>query len=505
MRTKKSIKNFLTSTLLTTVIALIGIIKSKMFLVYLGDEQTGIYQLFSQLYSYISLVDAGLTGSLLFELYKPISKKDYHKVNEILKGARNFFNLMGLIIVLLGIVLSFRLDFFVADINISLKYVQLSFIMFMFASTLNYLVTARKTLFEAEQNIYIVYIIVYGTLILKSVAEIVLVYKGFKLFSLMILFMIISIIQNLILFIVSKKTHNYINYDVKADNSFVKQTKNLFFQKLASLVFNNTDILIISKFMGPASIVIYTNYNFIMNSLFNVIVRLESSSLASIGNLLVTEKKKAKKVFLEYNSLCFYIASLICVPLLYSITPFIKVYYGRKYTLPVIGTICTVLILFIKIIKMSLESFIHALGYFDKIKKCAMIEAIINIILSITLLIKFGISGVLFATIISYCFGTLNLYPKILNKYYFKDNKIAYYKQSFKLIAGNVISIVILGFLYKLFPIKNLILWFLFGMICFIINFIIITGYYKLIKENAFIERVKEIILEKIRRTKKSA
>lgn len=502
MRTKKSAKNFIISVVLTTIIALIGLVKSKMFLVYLGDEQTGLYQLFSQLYSYISLVDAGLTGSLLFELYKPISEKDYKKINCILKGGRNFFNLIGFVILTIGVILSFKLDFFISDVNVSMKYIQLSFIMFMIASTLNYLVTARKALFEAEQNLYIVYLIVYGTMILKSILEITLVFKGYKLLSLMILFITISLIQNFLIYIVSKKTHKYVDFNVVPDTSFAKQTKNLFFQKLASLVFSNTDVLLISKFIGPSSIVIYTNYNYIMTSLFNVIIRLESSSLSSIGNLLVSEKEKAKKVFLEYNALCYYIASLLFTPLLFCITPFINIYYGEKYILPFIGSTCIVLILFIKIVIMALESFIHALGYFDKIKKCAIIEAVANLVLSLILLFHFGISGVLLATVLSYFLGTLNLYPKILNKYYFKDSKICYYSQSFKMIFGNIFSIILIGILYKIFSISNIIIWFIFGILSFIINFLIITIYFKLIKEDLFMKRFKELILKKLKRYK---
>ena len=500
MRTKKSARNFIISVLLTTVIALIGLVKSKMFLVYLGDEQTGLYQLFSQLYSYISLVDAGLTGSLLYELYKPISQRDYKKINSILKGAKRFFNVIGLIILIIGILLSFKLNFFINDTNVSMKYIQLSFIMFMIASTLNYLVTARKTLFEAEQNLYIVYLVVYGTMILKSIMEIILVIKGYKLFSLMIVFIITSLIQNFMIYFVSKKTHKYIDNNVEPDTSFVKQTKNLIFKKVAGLVFSNTDVLLLSKFIGPSSIVIYTNYNYIMTSLYNIIIRLESSSLSSIGNLLVSEKEKAKKVFLEYNALCYYIASLLFTPLLFCINPFIDIYYGNKYVLPIIGSLSVVLILFIKIIIMSLESFIHALGYFDKIKTCAVIEAITNLVLSLILLFKMGISGVLLATVLSYFVGTLNMYPRILNKYYFKDNKINYYKQSVKLIIGNGFSIIIIGVLYKIFPISNIVAWFIFGVISFIINFVVITLYFKLVKEDLFMNRIKELLLKKIKK-----
>lgn len=500
MRTKKSMKNFIVGTIFSVLIALIGLFKSKLFLTYLGDEQTGIYQLFSQIYSYISLIDAGLTSSLLYQLYKPISENDYKKVNSILLSGRKYFNIMGVIILAIGLVLSFKIDFFLKESSISMLYIQLSFILFIIASTLNYAVTARKTLFEAEQSLYYVYYVVYGTMILKAILEIVLIINGYKLFSLMVLFLVVSIIQNLIMYLISKKKHKYIDYNVEPDNSFKKQANNLIVQRIGGLVFNNTDVILISKLIGSGSIVIYTNYNYIVNSLLNIFKKIGSSSLASIGNLLVVEKEKARKVFYEYNAFCYYIGLIISIPLLFAINPFIKIFYGEKYLLPLLGVICFIIIFFIKIIIMSLDVFISALGYFDKIKKSILVEIVINIVLSIILLNKIGISGVLLATVISYFIGSLNFYPKILNNNYFKDNKINYYKQSFKLLAIAVLSIIVCYYISKLFVLNNLLVWFLYGLVIFIINFIIITFYFVLIKEDVFINRFKKIILEKIKR-----
>jgi len=205
MRTKKSIKNFIISTVLTTIIAIIGLVKSKVFISYLGDGATGIYQLFAQLYAYISLVDAGLTGSLLYSLYKPISKNNHKKINGILKAGRKFFNIIAIIIMFIGIMLSFNLNFFITESNISAKYIQICFIIFIISSAINYFVTTRKTLFEADQNISVVHIIVYSTMIIRALTEIVLCVCGFGLLSLMILFFIISIIQNLLIVIASKR------------------------------------------------------------------------------------------------------------------------------------------------------------------------------------------------------------------------------------------------------------------------------------------------------------
>lgn len=498
MRTEKTAKNLIIGTVLTTIIALIGLFKIKVFLSYLGDEATGIYQLFSQIFSYISLVDAGLTSSILYSLYKPISNNDTKKVNAILKGGRNFYNKIAFIIIALGILVSFKIDFFLSDYTLPLWYIQVCFILFIISSSINYFVTTRKVILEARQNLYKVHLVVYTLMIVKGLLEIILLLLGLKLLSLMILFIVISIIQNIIIIIVSKKDYPELLYSGnEVDNSFKKETKNLIAQKLAGIVFNNIDVILISKYISSASVVIYTSYVYIINSLQNIVKKIGSSSLASVGNLLVTEKGKAKDIFYEYNSMCFYLAGIICVPLLLVIDSFVATFYGASYVLPYLGSVCVVLILYFKIIEIPLDVYNSALGYFGKIKKCIIFQSIINLVLSFILLFVMGTPGVLLATVISYIVGEFAIYPKILNDNYFKDNKINYYQNSFKLLIISVISYGLLFLVVRNIEVNNLFNWFLLGIGTFIINFIITTLYYKIIKQLSFVERIKRLIKER--------
>ncbi len=495
MRTQKAARNLIISTILTTLVALVGLIKIKVFLAQLGDETTGIYQLFTQIFSYISLVDAGLTSSLLYCLYKPVSDNNDKKINEILKGGRNFYNKIAIIIVAIGIILSFKIDFFLKDYSLPFWYIQVCFIMFIVASGINYFVTPQKVILEARQNLYKVHIVVYSSIIMKGLLEIVLLLMNLKLLSLMILAIVISIIQNIIILLITKKDYPQLSFkNVNPDNEFKKETKNLLAQKITSIIFNNIDVILISKYISAASVVIYTSYNYIINSIQNIVRKIGSSSLASVGNLLVTEKNKAREVFYEYNAMCFYIANVVCIPLLLVITDFVRIFYGNAYTLSYLGSACIVIILYFKVIDIPLEVYFEALGYFDKLKKCLFLQSIINISLSLVLLFKIGIEGVILATVISYIIGEFALYPQILNNNYFKNDKIKYYRHSSKLLFVGILSYGLLYFITKNIIVSNLFEWFLLGVSAFGINLIIITLYFFLIKEISFFERFKWLI-----------
>ena len=498
MRTQKTARNLIISTILTTMVALIGLFKIKVFLAQLGDEATGIYQLFTQIFSYISLVDAGLTSSLLYCLYKPVSDNNHKKINEILKGGRNFYNKVAIIIIVIGVLLSFKIDFFLKDYTMPLWYIRVSFILFIVASAINYFVTPQKVILEARQNLYKVHIVVYTSIIVKGILEIVLLLMHLKLLSLMLLAIIISIIQNLVILIITKKDYQEISLkDAKPDNSFIKETKNLMAQKITSIIFNNIDVILISKYISAASVVIYTSYNYIINSIQNIVRKIGSSSLASVGNLLVSEKHKAKEIFYEYNAMCFYIANIVCVPLLLVITAFVSIFYGEAYTLSYLGSASIVTILYFRVIDIPLEVYSEALGYFDKLKKCLIFQSIVNLVLSFVLLFKIGIEGVILATVISYIVGEFALYPQILNNNYFKTDKLNYYRHSTKLLFIGLVSYGLLFILTKNIVVNNLFEWFLLGLGTFTINFIIVTIYFVIIKETSFFERFKRLITER--------
>ena len=154
MRTKNTMKTFLYGIILTSIIAILGLIKSKILLTYLGAEYVGVYQLFSQIYVYLSLVDGGIGASIAYHLYKPIHDKDDKKINEIVMGAKSYFNKVGIIVIILGIILSFGIMFFINETTISAWYIKICFILFIISGACSYFTSTHAIIYEAEQKLY---------------------------------------------------------------------------------------------------------------------------------------------------------------------------------------------------------------------------------------------------------------------------------------------------------------------------------------------------------------
>ena len=68
MRTKRVVINLITDVFPMLLISILGIFKFKLFVQVLGQEIQGMYQLFTQIMFYISIVDGGLGSAVLHAL-----------------------------------------------------------------------------------------------------------------------------------------------------------------------------------------------------------------------------------------------------------------------------------------------------------------------------------------------------------------------------------------------------------------------------------------------------
>lgn len=491
MRTKKAIYNFLVEGGFQILISLLGFVRIKVILSVLGDSILGSYQLFGQLLAYVSIAELGLTTAVAYSLYKPITEKDYSKINHLLSGTKKVFNYIMLIMLLISLVLTFNIHLLIKDNTLPIMYLQACFMLMVIANIITYFVTPRVVLFDAEQNKYVYARFTQLALFIKTILEIIAVLIFKNILAVIILSLFCSIIQNFIIYYISKKKHSYLNLNVKPDLSFWKKTKELIPHKIGMLVANNIDVVIISRSLGLVHVVTYTSYMYVINTLSTVLGKISTATLSGIGNLLVTDREKYITSFNEYNSFVFFVATVICVPLYFVITPFIELCYGSKYIVSSITCFLFVFIVFYNIIRNALNVFCNAAGLFKETLICVYIEIVLNISLSIILVRYLNITGVLLGTVISYIFSEYILKPYILNKHVLKQKNILfYYKDCFLYL----IFIFIVGFIFSLINIyvnySNLFVWFLYGVLFFAITFVLALVYYKIIKKDQFIIRI---------------
>lgn len=497
MKTKKTALNMITDTIPLIIVSILGIFKVKLFIQTLGNETLGLYQLFSNIMIYVALVDGGLASAVLFSLYKPNASGDRQKFNSILSGAFKVFSKIGMLVFGIASIVSLFVILLIKDCTFSYWYVVISFILFSLSNVVGYFFVPYKCLLEVKEKKYLYNLTSQIGQIALSVLEIVMLLLGFNFYSILLMHAIVKLLSHLTEVYICKKEFPEVNiFEKEKDYEFKKHINSLIFHKINGLIGSNIDTLIISSFLGLGYVAIYSTYNYIINMLKNILGKLSSSMTAIVGNYLVSSKEKMYNLYMEFNSMLFYIAIIVCTPLSLAINGFINLFYEGTIATSFSIAISFVLILFMFIIKLDTTMFVSAGGLYKETKYCAMVDTIINLVLSLILIHIIGISGVLFATAISVFIAEYILKTIVVHKNIFNNTPKDYFIKNIKFFVLYIIDLLIGYKIISFFNINSLLIWFIVFACFTIVNALLVLGIFKVMKESDFIKRFK-ILLKK--------
>ncbi len=504
MRTKRALYNFLTDFLPLVIITIIGLVKLKLINANLGEELSGMNTLYVNVMTYLSIMDGGLASALIFRLYKPLAENDDEKISSLVSGAKRIFNLIGLGMLVLGIIVSFFVFFFFkreAGSTITYSYMQGTFLIYLVSSVIPYLVVVNRSLFEAGQRKYVVNMVTQSFMIFKSIVEILLLVNGRGLVEMYLLLTFCNAASSIIIYLLSKKTYPEINFkSSKKDYEMLGDVKNLLIHKIGTLVAYNIDSMIIGVILGMAVVPFYTAYQYITDNLMTMIGKITYSVTAGIGDLIARDKERAYEVFNELNNLSFFIASIVCVPLVLVINQFIDVWQPGLFDTNWAMAICFTLQLFYYVIRMPLTTYTNAAGLFRETRKCPLIECVVNLTLSLTLIHFMGLPGVLIATFIAYLLSDYFIKPSIIYRKVFDKQVKTYYGKNLFFMALivmlSVAYVPLLGFL----KFDGYLSWFISSCLIFLLNFVICLVIYKLSGQANFMDRVLNMVKRKLGR-----
>lgn len=478
MRTKKIALNVVSDILPYILIGIVGLLKVKYLITYIGDDGNGYYQFINQVISYVFLAQGGFSQAVIYSLYKPFAEKNKDDINAIYSGARYIFKKIGFLIFGIIILTTLGLSIFYSNnisILITFFIISTSYLIAYFGRTQTY--TAVLT---SNQEKYISSIVLNFMKLLCDILTIVVIVKFRTLESIAILILCIKLIEEIIMRIVVKKHYPWLHEVANKNTSMKRMTKDLVWVQFGYLVLNNVDSILIMIFMGPVYVSIYTSYTYIMRYLNEVSSRISGGVESSFGNVFASgEMKRAHQVFKELQVLYIIITFSMCLTYLVGIKSFINIWIGdTQYLLNYQTVIFFTLILFFNMIYYPLLSIMDANGMFHDSKNQVMICASINLIFSVILINFFGLDGILFATALGFLVS-IYLKCRAINKKVFKEEKLInilshYIKASTIFIILCYISKFVEPIIFS--HITSLISCLLVLALVFIINLILIVG-----------------------------
>lgn len=475
MRSKKAIYNIVSSLVLQVVVLISGFIVPKLIISKFGSDVNGLLSSIAQFLAYISLLESGIGPVVRSSLYKPIAEKDNKTIKNILKASERFFRVIALIFVIYLVCLSVVYPFLVQK-EFGYLY-TFSLVLIISISTFfeYYFGITYQLYLQAEQKTYVTSIIQIITYILNIIFVIVLVKIGasiqiIKLFS-GFAFILRPLIQNIYI----KKKYNINLKDADESYKLDKKWDGLA-QHIAAVVHGNTDITILTIFSKLSEVSVYSVYAMITKGVKSIISAFSGGIDASFGDMIAkNEKDTLNKSFSTYELFYFTIITICYSCTILLIVPFVGVYMkgvtDANYIRPLFGYLL-VISEFIWAIRMPYSSITLAAGHFKETRKGAWVEAISNIVISIILVIKFGIVGVAIGTLVAMLIRTIEFIYHT-NKYILNRNIFVNIKKVIVIILETILIVLIVRLIPINITINSYLNWIIYAIIVFVIASIV--------------------------------
>ena len=434
-RTEKSIVNIASALIGQATAVLLGFATRMIFVKQLGDIYAGINGLCTSIVGLLSLAELGVGESINYKLYKPLAENNVEKLKSLMRLYRKIYCTIGAIIMIIGVALLPFLKFFLkASETESVDKLYLIYLLFVANSALSYFYSYKCALITSDQKRYIVNIYHYTFYSLMNIFQILILLKT-KNFILYLLIMIACTVgQNIIISLRADRLYPFLkekNISKLGDadiNEIKKNTKALLYHKIGSQVVNSTDNILISKIIGLAVAGIYSNYSLVITAINTIVSQLFSALTASVGNLGATEnEEKSEKILHRMLFGNFWFVCIICSAFYSSVQLLVFQMFGGQRVLSNVVLICIVINLYLYNIRRTVWTFRDGYGLFWYDRYKAIVEALINLVVSIILGQKIGLVGILIGTIFSTVATSLWVEPYILYKYAFKKNALNYF------------------------------------------------------------------------------
>ena len=435
MRIEHSIKNISMSIMSQVVIILLGFVSRKIFIDSLGTEYLGINGLLTNVLSAMVLIEGGIGISIVYNLYKPLAEGDRPKIIALIGLYKKAYFTLAIIMLCISYSLyPFLNKLMNTDSNI--PGLGIVYFIFVMKNVCSYLYAYKWAIINSDQRGY--YLTKNNLIfqVISMIAKIIILIISKSYILYLIIEFIIFIIQNTVNSRIVNKLYPYlktkekyeIDYDTK--NNIKNNVKAMFIQNIGSYAIYSTDNIIISSIINVSVVGIYSNYTMIIGQLSSLVSSVIGGISNSVGNLIATEsREKVYSVFKISYFVSFWLYSFSSIFLYNLLEPFINWWIGNGYLLGKITFIVILFNFYINGLRTPINIFKSKSGLFAQDKYAAIIEGIINLLVSIVLAKKYGIVGVFLGTTVSYLALSFWNQPRIVYKEVFKIPLNSYFKK----------------------------------------------------------------------------
>ena len=410
MRTRKAFKNAIFSLIYQIVFIVCGLITPKLILEAFGSTYNGVISSANQFLQMISFLTLGIAGATRVALYKPLADGDMTSVSRIIKSNKRFMRKVAIAAVGLTALLCVIYPYISHNDLSSVECSALIGIVGLGIFAQYFFGLSNQTLLSADQSVYVYHIIQTVATIINTLSAVILIRLGCNIFVVKLVSSIIFLISPVILNLVVKRKYHLLD-SCEPDDSAIKNRGAVAFHSIANIIHEDTDLIVLTLFVDAKLISVYTVYQLIIGKIRSMMLMLTNGLEGAFGNIWAKKEYMVfERNFKFFEYLIFSATSVLfcCVATL--ILPFMSLYTSGVHDINYIirsFALLTVLTEAMHCIRQPYLTAVQSTGNYEGTKIGALVEALINILVSLILVKPLGLNGVMIGTLVANTFRTI--------------------------------------------------------------------------------------------------
>lgn len=383
----------------------------RLILKAFGSDVNGLVNSITNFLSVISLLESGISQVISSNLYKPLAENNNTEINRIFKSSQRFFSIIGMILLGFAVILSFVYPLL---INKEFEFLYVFPLVLILALSLfaeYFIGFSYLIIVNADQRMYISQSIGILTSILSTFITVILIRAGCGIHIVKMSVVLINLMQPVGLKLYADRRY-HIDHKIQLAGEPIKQKWNGLAQHIAFIVTTRADTVILTFFSTLANVSIYSVYNLVLSGLSGLLNSITGSIGPYFGNMIAKKEEGLQKSFDYIEWLLHTAVTFLFTVAGLLIVPFVSVYTrdisDAEYIEPLFAVVLT-LAYTMRELRTPYTSVIFAAGHFKQTQWSSILEAVINITVSVAVVSRYGLVGVAVGTVCAMAYRTIYL------------------------------------------------------------------------------------------------
>ncbi len=439
--------NLLSSLTYQVVLVSLSFLLPRLYLENFGSEVNGVLSTIKQIFTYMCLLEAGVGLATTQALYKKIGENDHKSASAVLSATHSYYIKTGIIYSAIVLLIAVVYAYFIPtsiDSNILFFIVILNAIPSLFS----YFVQAKyRILMEVDGRKYVINNAETILQLASNIGKILVLLLTDSLILIQLVYCVIAILELLYLYFYAKRRYTWLNLKETPDFGAISQKNSVLVHQLSGMVFNNTDVILISFICDFKAVSIYAIYNIFFSQVQNFITSVVSSFTFALGQMFHADREKFNKLFSAYETFYIMVTNIIYTLMAVFLLPIIQIYTSGINDAEYTNVFLLLLFVIMNLVsngKLPVNGVIEYSGDFQKTRSHAIWEMIINITVSVLAIFYMGISGAILGTIAALLYrGIVTIYYS--NRKVLKRSQMSTYKI---IISNGMVFIFVMAVLF---------------------------------------------------------